>query len=220
MFWNLAQGFFIEGFLNTSGSVEMALSFVRKCMARLLLAGILLASLTACSTPVPSKPRDLCAVFTENRDWFDDAREVYAERKVPINIVMSFIYHESGYRHDAKPPMRWFLFIPYGRGSSAYGYPQAQDEVWEDYQDDAGGFWSSRSNFKDSLDFISWYILKTRDKNGVAVNDVYNQYLNYHEGWQGYKKGSWKKNSSLKKLAEKVSGTARKYGQQLKNCDL
>ena len=193
--------------------------YLRKFLYMLVsLAGMLI--LSACSSAVPSQPKDLCAIFTENSDWYDDAREIYSKRKVPINIVMAFIYHESGYRHDARPPMRCFLFIPYGRGSSAYGYPQAQDEVWDDYTESDGGFWSSRSDFKDSLDFVSWYILKTRDKNGIPVSDVYNQYLNYHEGWQGYKKGSWKKNSSLKKLAGNVSRTANNYGNQLRNCDI
>ena len=79
---------------------------------------------------------------------------------------------------DAKPPMRWFLFIPYGRGSSAYGYAQAQDPVWEDYLDEAGSFFSDRDDFVDALDFIAWYMTKTKEANGIALSDAYNQYLN------------------------------------------
>ncbi len=176
--------------------------------------------LMGCSSTIPSKPKDLCSIFQENPDWYEDVQNVYHKRKVPINIVMAFIYHESGYVEDAKPPMRWFLFIPYGRGSSAYGYPQAQDEVWSDYQDAAGGFWSSRDDFEDSVDFISWYMLESKRRNGVALTNAYAQYLNYHEGWQGYKKGYWKKNASLKKLANSVSSLSKKYGDQLRNCKL
>ncbi len=177
-------------------------------------------TLSACATVPPKKPNNLCSIFQEKKSWYEDALEVHKKRGVPINIAMAFIYHESGYREDAKPPMRWFLFIPYGRGSSAYGYPQAQDEVWGEYLDDDAGFWASRSNFKDSLDFVSWYMLKTKKKNGIALTDAYNQYLNYHEGWGGYKKKTYAKNSSLKKLATRVKNTSANYAKQLRNCRL
>lgn len=177
-------------------------------------------TLCACSTTPPKKPKDLCEIFKEKSSWYDDAQDVYAKRGVPINIVMSFMYHESGYVDDAQPPMRWFLFIPYGRGSSAYGYAQAQDPVWDDYVSEAGGFFSSRDDFADSLDFISWYILKTNKVNKVKITDVYNQYLNYHEGWGGYRKKTHAKNKSLQQLARKVETTASNYAKQLRNCNL
>lgn len=181
---------------------------------------LLSLSFCACSTSPPKQPKDLCAIFKEKKNWYNDAQEVFDKRKVPINIPMAFIYHESGYVDDARPPMRWFLFIPYGRGSSAYGYPQAQDPVWDEYVDEEGGFFSSRDDFADALDFVSWYILKTNKVNGVKITDVYNQYLNYHEGWGGFKKKSYKKNKSLIKLAKNVEKTASEYARQMRNCDL
>ena len=121
---------------------------------------------------------------------------------------------------DAKPPMRWFLFIPYGRGSSAYGYAQAQDPVWEDYLDEAGSFFSDRDDFVDALDFIAWYMTKTKEANGIALSDAYNQYLNYHEGWNGFKNGSYRSKDWLLKAARSVQQRADSYKQQLLHCDL
>lgn len=193
---------------------------LKRFNVKLLL--VILASLlmTACSTPVPSSPKNLCKIFQENGDWYDDVQEVYAQRGVPINVVMAFIYHESGYVDDAKPPMRWFLFIPYGRGSSAYGYPQAQDPVWEEYLAENGGFFTSRDDFKDSVDFVSWYMLKTRRINKIPLTNVYLQYINYHDGWGGYKKGLYKRNKKLQTIARNVEKTARNYATQLRRCDL
>ncbi len=178
-------------------------------------------NLCACSTTPPAKPKNLCEIFREKSGWFDDAQEVYGRRGVPINIAMAFIYHESGYVEDARPPMRWFLFIPIGRGSSAYGYPQAQDPVWEEYlEDDDAAYFASRDDFYDALDFVSWYILRTNKINKVKINDVYNQYLNYHEGWGGYRKKTYKSKKSLLKKASAVASTASAYAKQLRQCDL
>ena len=84
--------------------------------------------------------------------------------------------------------------------------------------------WDSGSQssfcFEDSLDFISWYMLKTTKINKVPLSNVYLQYLNYHEGWGGYKRGSYNKNSALKSVARKVERQSNLYKQQLKDCRL
>lgn len=175
---------------------------------------------SGCTVAPPKSPTNLCKIFQEKSDWYDDAIEVHERRGVPINIVMAIIYHESGYNSKARPPMRWFLFIPYGRGSSAYGYPQAQDPVWSEYIAETSGLFLSRSDFKDSLDFVSWYMLKTKSKNGIPLTDAYRQYLNYHEGWGGYKSGTYKKKTKLQKTARGVERIAKDYASQLRNCKL
>ncbi len=191
---------------------------MRNSMLFLLFVSIFLT--VGCSVTSPKQPRNLCQIFQEKDDWYEIAQEVHQERGVPINIAMAFIYHESGYVEDARPPMRWFLFIPYGRGSSAFGYPQAQDPVWDDYKNEADGLFLSRSDFRDALDFVSWYMLKTKRLNGVPLTDAYRQYLNYHEGWGGYKRGSYKKNKDLQNTARNVERTAREYASQLRKCKL
>lgn len=176
--------------------------------------------LTACSVSAPKQPKNLCEIFKEKPNWYEDAVEVHKRRGVPINIVMAFIYQESAYVEDTKPPMRWFLFIPYGRGSSAYGYPQAQDPVWNEYLSEEGGFFTSRDNFSDALDFVSWYMLKTQKINKIPLTNAYLQYINYHDGWGGYKKKLYLKNSKLRNIAKNVEKNSRNYASQLRNCKL
>lgn len=184
----------------------------------LLLAGTTLMS--ACSTSVPTNPDNICSIFQEKDSWYAAAHKVHKKYGVPINVAMSIMHQESGFVDDAKPPMRWFLFIPYGRGSSSFGYAQAQDEVWSDYVDQAGSFFSDRDDFADSLDFIAWYMTKTRKTNGIALNDAYNQYLNYHEGWGGFRNGSYKSKAWLIQTAKQVQTRANNYKQQLLRCQL
>ncbi|MGN0902738.1 MAG: hypothetical protein ACI4M9_05575 [Succinivibrio sp.] len=175
---------------------------------------------TGCTTTPPTNPENLCSIFQEKDSWYSAAHDVHRKYGVPINVAMSIMAQESGFRADAQPPMRWFLFIPYGRGSSAYGYAQAQDPAWDDYTSDAGSIFSSRSNFADSLDFIGWYMTKTKKINGVQFNDAYDQYLNYHEGWGGYRKRSYLKKDWLMNVARKVATRAAKYKYQLQKCNL
>lgn len=186
---------------------------------RVLLVLLVLFT-SSCSTYVPTDKNNLCSIFKGNKDWYESAVSVYEERGVPINTIMAFINQESSFIHDAKPPMRWFLFIPYGRGSSSYGYSQAQDPVWDDYKKETDRMFVARDDFEDSLDFVSWYMLKTTKINKVPLTNVYSQYLNYHEGWGGYKRGSYKNNSTLKSIARKVERQSNLYKQQLKDCRL
>ncbi len=192
------------------------MSKVFTALISLFAAGVI----TGCSTTPPSNPDNLCAIFQEKDSWYVAAHEVHDKYGVPINVAMAIMSKESAFVDDAKPPMRWFLFIPYGRGSSAYGYAQAQDPVWEDYVDEAGSFFSSRDDFADALDFIAWYMTRTKKVNGVPLTDAYNQYLNYHEGWGGFTQGTYKDKDWLLNLARDVQETSDRYREQLLKCNL
>ena len=132
---------------------------------------------------------------------------------------MAFVRHESSYRSHAKPPYKWFLFLPLGRPSSAKGYAQAQDPVWSDYQAERGRLFRSRSDMKDALDFVGWYNHKTWQALGIPRTDAYRLYLAYHEGRGGYRRGTWKHKPGLLKTARRVAETARRYQQQLAQCE-
>lgn len=188
-----------------------------RLIAALAAAGALLAG---CSSDPPSNPGNLCSVFQEKDDWYADAHEVHDRYGVPIDVALAIMAQESSFRDDAQPPMRWFLFIPIGRGSSAYGYAQATDESWDLYKSEAGSFFSDRSDFGDALDFIGWYMSKTRQKNGIPYKDAYNQYLNYHEGWKGYSMGTYKGKDWLVRAARQVQARAASYRAQLLHCEL
>ncbi|RJX65090.1 hypothetical protein DZ860_22650 [Vibrio sinensis] len=181
-----------------------------------LLLGLLL--LSGCATSPPTKQSNLCDIFREKPSWYDDAVDMQDEWGTPIQIAMAFVKQESSFRHDAKPPRDYVLgFIPWGRVSSAYGYAQAQDPAWEDFQKatDHGG---SRSNFDDSMMFIGWYTSETQKQLGISKWDTYNQYLAYHEGRGGYKRKTYRSKPSLIKVARRVEQQAKDYGWQLKQC--
>ncbi|MDC0609250.1 hypothetical protein OAP63_00825 [Vibrio sp.] len=180
------------------------------CISTLILSG--------CATPPPSNPNNLCSIFRENPDWYEDALDMKDEWGTPIQIAMAFVKQESGYRHDALPPRDYLLgFIPFGRVSSAYGYAQAQDPAWDDFQraTDHGG---SRTDFSDSLMFIGWYTRETNKALGISLWDTYNQYLAYHEGRGGFRSKSYLSKPSVMKVARRVEQQAKDYGWQLKKC--
>ncbi|NOH82033.1 hypothetical protein F0231_20120 [Vibrio sp. RE86] len=174
--------------------------------------------LGGCATPPPKNQSNLCEIFREHPSWYDDALDMQEEWGTPIQVSMAIVKQESSFRHDARPPKDYLLgFIPWGRVSSAYGYAQAQDPAWEDFQKatDHGG---SRTNFADSLMFIGWYTNETQRQLGISKWDTYNQYLAYHEGRGGYKRKSYQAKPSLIKIARRVEQQAKDYGWQLKQC--
>src|SRR3546814_15447618 len=81
--------------------------------------------------------------------------------------------------------------------------------------------WSSdvlfRSDFDDALDFMGWYISKTQRINGVSKWDAYGQYLNYHEGWTGYRNRSYERKAWLKRVAQQVKARPEKFGAQYRS---
>lgn len=110
--------------------------------------------------------------------------------------------------------------VPWGRVSSAYGYSQALDGTWNWYLEDTGqaAWLTSRDDFEDASDFVGWYMDKTRRINGVAMGDAVSQYLAYHEGHGGYKRGSYRSKRWLIQAARKVGNMAEVYGRQLRSC--
>lgn len=181
---------------------------------------IMLVILNAgCSTSPPAKPHNICSIFEEKEDWYAAALETREKWGVPVYIPMAIMYQESAYIDDAQPQMQYFLgFVPIGRASTAYGYSQAKNMTWKDYVRETGNGWGSRDDFDDAMDFIGWYINKTHKINGVSKWDAYNQYLNYHEGWGGYRNKTHKKKKWLMNVAKKVDKRAKSYSNQYSRC--
>jgi hypothetical protein len=65
---------------------------------------------------------------------------------------------------------------------------------------------------------MGWYMTKTRKLTGVSLSDAKNQYLAYHEGQVGYKKGSYKRKQWLVNKASNVQNRSLKYKRQLASC--
>ena len=172
----------------------------------------------------PNRIDDLCAVFDQKVGWFQEdwkraAEQTQRKRGVPVPVLMATLRKESGFQHNAKPPRRLLLgFIPWKRVSSAYGYSQALDGTWAQYQKETGNLSAKRNVFADAVDFVGWYHAKTADKYGVARDDMYNLYLAYYFGWTGYERGDWMEKPGLQRYAEETDLMARSYAKQMQDC--
>ncbi|WP_062763084.1 hypothetical protein [Falsirhodobacter sp. alg1] len=190
-------------------------------MGRKFLAVASLLFLASCAGNVsqPSNTDNACSILSERRDYAH-AMEA-SERKwgVPIYVQMAVIYQESAFVGDARPPRKWFLGIfPAGRVSSSYGYTQALDGTWEEYQAKEGGSWSRRDRIYASADFVGWYADGTTRALGISKTDVKNQYLAYHEGRTGYSRGTYRNKAWLINVAQRVAARADRYRTQLASC--
>ena len=171
-----------------------------------------------CATYQPTKVNNVCDIFWGETDWYKDAVKSNKRWGTPIHIMMAIINQESSFRAKVRPKRPTFLFIPLPRRSSAYGYAQAQDPVWNDYRNETGKWWHDRDDFGDAINFVGWYTNKSAKRLGISKWDAYKQYLAYHEGWGGYSRGSFKKKPKLLQVAKKVQRQAATYGAQLKKC--
>lgn len=188
-------------------------------LVRLINLTLLSVFLTGCTTTLPRHPDNLCAIFKEQHHWYQAAKKARKKWGVPVHVPLAIMYQESAFKAKAAPPMRYFLgFIPYGRASSAYGYAQVKTLTWDDYRRETEHSWSSRANFADSIDFIGWYMNKSNRLNGTSKWDPYNQYLNYHEGWGGFRQQSYQHKKWLLRIAHKVEQRAQRYAQQYQHC--
>ena len=191
-------------------------------MTRLLQMACLLL-LTACSSGGDGRaPRDLdnaCSILGQRPGYLRAFRA--AERKwgVPVHVQMATIYQESKFISDARTPLRFALgVIPVGRQSSAFGYSQALDGTWEEYQEAEGGRRTRRDDIRDATDFMGWYMAETQRRLGISVYDARNQYLAYHDGRSGYARGSYRAKPWLMRVAGEIEARALMYQQQLPRC--
>lgn len=175
--------------------------------------------ISGCTTSPPQNINDVCEIFDEYYDWYSASKAVEQEYGIPIAVTMAFIHQESKFVGDARPPREWFLWIiPGPRKSSAYGYTQALDGTWYEYQEKTGKWGADRDDFEDAVDFIGWYNTNTMKRTGIKKHDAYRLYLAYHDGAGGYLRGTWKKKDWLKKVSRKVEQRAKLYNRQLIDC--
>ncbi len=184
-----------------------------------VILSIAIVLVAGCASVPPKHQENLCAIFGQYPQWYDAAKESQEKWGTPPHILMAFVKQESAFRHDAKPPRDWFLFIPLGRKSSAEGYAQVKNEAWEEYENETGGFFKSRSTMEDALDFIGWYNDKSSKDLGLSKWDPKRMYLAYHEGRGGYARGSYKDKPEVLRIANRVDWQAREYGAQLRRCE-
>jgi hypothetical protein len=175
---------------------------------------------TACATSPPLNPNNLCDIFREKKSWYKDAKAASKRWNSPIPVMMSIMHQESRFVAKAKPPRKfWLGFIPAGRMSDAYGYPQAKDDTWRWYKDKSGNWGADRDDFDDAIDFIGWYNNTSNRINGISSSDTYSLYLAYHEGHGGFKKRTFSRKPWLQRVASKVAARSQTYQGQLAVCE-
>jgi hypothetical protein len=189
-------------------------------MKRAILLVLLLA-VAACGGG-PRPPRNLdnaCLILRERPDIARATRQAEREWGIPVHVQLATIHQESSFVHDARTPHRYALgVIPMGRQSSAYGYSQALDGTWDDYQDATGSRRANRTDIRDATDFMGWYMNRSVERLGIAPDDARNQYLAYHQGHAGYSRGSYRGQTWLLRVADRVDERAEMYERQLAGC--
>ena len=176
--------------------------------------------LAGCSSLPPANPNNLCDIFDDKPSWYKDSKKAEKRWGSSVPVMMSIMYQESQFKHNARPARTKILWIfPGPRPSDAFGYPQAKDDVWNEYQDQSGNGWSRRDNFGDAIDFIGWYNKQSQKRSGIGLQDSYNLYLAYHEGHGGYNRATYRQKNWLLNTARKVEGRAQQYEYQLRNCE-
>ncbi len=188
---------------------------------RALLILVLVAS-CGCGSGNLSAPRNLddaCAIVKQRPKYLKAFKRTERRWGVPVHVQMATIHQESKFVGNARTPLRFVLgVIPMGRQSSAYGYSQALDATWNEYQQDTGRRRAKRDDIQDATDFMGWYMNKTRDRTGVPLDDARNQYLAYHEGQTGFLRGSYNGKPWLLRVADRVEERSAVYRQQLAYC--
>jgi hypothetical protein len=191
-------------------------------MSRLLRAQVLLLFLASCGGGNFSAPRDLdnaCAIVAQRPEYLKAMRATERKWGIPVAVQMATIHQESKFIGNARTPHKFALgVIPIGRQSSAYGYSQALDGTWEEYQDDQRRGNARRDRISDATDFMGWYMNDTTERLSISRGDATNQYLAYHEGRTGFANKSYLGKPWLVEVAARVGARAERYAEQLGAC--
>jgi len=191
-------------------------------MKKNLRATAFFVFLTACGSVNYSAPRNLdnaCSIVTQRPAYLNAMQQSERKWGIPVNVQMATIYQESKFVGNARTPYQYALgIIPMGRQSSAFGYSQALDATWDDYRRDTGKRGARRTDIRDATDFIGWYMAESSKSLGISRTDAGNQYLAYHEGRAGFRRGSYRAKAWLVRVASEVDARADLYARQLQTC--
>lgn len=190
-------------------------------MSRLLKLAIV-GLVASCGGGNYSAPRELdnaCAIVAERPAYYRAMKASERRWGVPIHVQMAAIHQESKFVRDARTPHQYALgVIPVGRQSSAFGYSQALDGTWEEYQKETGNRRARRDDIRDATDFMGWYMHNSSLRLGISKWDAAGQYLAYHEGRNGFARQSYLAKPWLVRVAAQVGQRGQMYRAQLAAC--
>jgi len=186
---------------------------------KILWASLAYFALSGCVSVPPRDVNNICHIFKQYPRWHVDVLDAERRWHVPVAVQMAIIHQESKFDATAEPPRTKLLwFIPWTRPSTAYGYAQALRSTWALYKKSNGGFWASRNDFADGVDFIGWYANQAHRRAGIPRDNAYALYLAYHEGITGYQRKTYLQKKWLIPVAHKVAARAQIYQAQLARC--
>jgi hypothetical protein len=192
-------------------------------MSRFLRASLVVLCLASCggggNYSAPRQLDNACAILRERPQYLRALTAAERRWGIPVHVQMATIYQESKFVGNARTPHTFALgVIPMGRQSSAYGYSQALNGTWEEYQKSAGNRRAKRDDIGDATDFMGWYMDGSSQKLGISKADAEAQYLAYHEGRTGYANQSHLGKPWLVDVAAAVGARAEMYRVQLDEC--
>ena len=198
----------------------MIFSWIMNFENILKLACIIFIFFVACTTNQQINTVNSCIIFEQKKNWYKSTKNSFDKWGTPIALQLAIINQESSFTQFAKPERKKiFGIIPGSRPSTAFGFAQVTNPTWDWYKTKTGNKNASRANFKDITDFIGWYVVQSEKIVGISKNDFYNQYLAYHEGQGGWKKGTHQNKKWLIEVAKNVERNANMYNNQLKDCE-
>ena len=198
----------------------MIFSWIMNFENILKLTCIIFIFFVACTTNQQINTANSCIIFEQKKNWYKSTKNSFDKWGTPIELQLAIINQESSFTQFAKPERKKiFGIIPGSRPSTAFGFAQVTNPTWDWYKTKTGNKNASRANFKDITDFIGWYVVQSEKIVGISKNDFYNQYLAYHEGQGGWKKGTHQNKKWLIEVAKNVERNANMYNNQLKDCE-
>jgi hypothetical protein len=192
-------------------------------MSRFLRAALVVLCLASCggggNYQAPRQLDDACAILRERPQYLRAMSATERRWGIPVHVQMATIYQESKFVGNARTPHTFALgVIPMGRQSTAYGYSQALNGTWEEYQRSAGSRRAKRDDIGDATDFMGWYMDESSRSLGISKDDAEAQYLAYHEGRTGYANQTYLGKPWLVEVAAAVGDRAEMYREQLAYC--
>ena len=192
---------------------------MRSYRTKTVCLSLLVSLLGGCASSPPESVADICEIFEDRRGWYNAAKSAEQRWGIPVAVNMAFIYQESSFQSRAKPARNRFLWIfPGRRPSSAYGYAQALDETWREYEQKSGNSRASRRNFSDAIDFVAWYNANSTRISNISNNNAMHLYYAYHEGNGGYQRATYRDKQWLVDAAGRVQGNSSRFAAQLDGC--
>ena len=173
------------------------------------------AMLVACSEGQVDASANACQIMQDHTKWKRALEQSQKDYDVAPSVVLALIHQESKFNATAK-----------SSSSTAYGYAQAINATWQSYVTTTGHSSAKRNNFKDSADFVGWYLSDLSASLDISKSNVNDLYLAYMLGYAGFKryKNQVGPNAEAVRhqeiMAQKVAEKSQAYAHQLSQCSI